>query len=59
MSRLEEELLVCGWKLSQAPRFSVMLGSGRDGLGKSLGLATGGGGWLSCSGGVAVLLLKE
>ena len=47
------------WKLFQAPRFSVILGSGRDGLGRSLGLATGGGGWLGLFGGVAFLLLKE
>ena len=48
-----------GWKFSHAPRFSVMLGSGRDGLGKSLGLGAGGGEGLSCLGGVSVLLLKE
>lgn len=59
-SRLEVYFLVVGGReLSHAPRFSVMLGSGRDGLGKSFGLATGVGGWLSCFGGPAFLLFKE
>lgn len=47
-----------GWSLSHAPRFSVMLGSGNDGLGRSLGLGTGGGEGLACLGVVFVLLLK-
>ena len=48
-----------GWKLSHAPRFSGMLGSGNDGLGRSLGLGAGGGEGFSCFGGFFGLLLKE